>query len=92
VLVCSNGAYSNYTKIKEPRADVGRDSTREASAQKIFASVRLLGLIVVTVFTVAYCTTTVIHCVANEASKSSSMIWISTKSSGFGVKGICIVY
>ena len=27
----------------EIKGDVGRDSTREASAQKIFASVRLLG-------------------------------------------------
>jgi len=40
----------SYTITKEPRADVGRYSTREASAQKIFASVRLLGLIVFTVY------------------------------------------
>ena len=36
----------------EIKGDVGRYSTREASAQKIFASVRLLGL------TVSYC----VHC------------------------------
>ena len=39
------------------QGDLGRVRTREASAQKIFASVRLLGL------NVAHCTTTVIDCV-----------------------------
>jgi hypothetical protein len=36
---------------------------REASAQKIFAHVRLLGRTVISVFTVVYCITTVVHCI-----------------------------
>ena len=41
----------------EIKGDVGRDSTREASAQKIFASEGLVGR---TVVTVRYCTVRVL--------------------------------